>query len=47
METKPLKLYELRIYKEYRRLVLPLEDEERKRIEADITHSTVQKPISI
>ena len=39
MESKPLKLYDLRMYKEYRRLVLPLEDEERERMEADITHS--------
>lgn len=39
MESKPLKLYDLRMYKEYRRLVLPLKDEERKRMEADITHS--------
>lgn len=47
MESKPLKLYDLRTYKEYRRLVLPLKDEERKRMEADIAHSAIQKPISI
>ena len=47
MEPKPLKLHDLKVYKEYRRLVLPLKDEERIRMETDITHSAAQKPISI
>lgn len=47
MESKPLKLHDLKVYKEYRRLVLPLKDGERIRIETDIAHSAAQKPISI
>lgn len=47
MEPKPLKLHDLKVYKEYRRLVLPLKDEERMRMETDIAHSAAQKPISI